>query len=243
VLAFSYWRDFHPDRQLHRVNETVADIVKRRGQARPGRPESSSRTCRPRGSSSTCNRSADWCQTHAGKSRKELILETLRTGQNWYELKSDGHRGLQNKYAEAAGVLLQRMQASPQQRGEIAALVLCVRQPPRSSTQRASGSRTPMTRVRFWGALSLVKQGARDQHEGLQPLQGILDKDDGSLWYPRAFETLLGAGYEEALQSACKILSKERFRPGFRGQCKIDPAGFVPRWTERVPRLSPGAAG
>lgn len=209
VLAFSYWRDFHPDRQLHRVNEAVADIVN--DVAKRDLANLKVFAHLPaEGKQQHLQSLRDWCQAHTGKSRKELILDTLRTGQNWYEIKAMGSEALQNKYAEAAGVLLQRMQDFPQQRGEIAALCFAF------GTAEVVGAarqwvKDPDDAVRFWGALSLVKQGARDQHEGLQPLQGILDKDDGGLWYPRAFETLLAAGYEEALQTACKILDKKSF--------------------------------
>ena len=70
-------------------------------------------------------------------------------------------------------------------------------------------------RVRFWAALVLLMHGDRSKSEGLATLRPILDEDDGSWYFPLAFDVLVEVGTEEAFALACGVVKKRGFSPRY----------------------------
>jgi hypothetical protein len=60
----------------------------------------------------------------------------------------------------------------------------------------------------------LMRAGDRGKLEGLDALRSILEQDDGSHYYPLAFDELLASDREEPMRVACAVLLKLRRGPG-----------------------------
>ncbi len=217
MLTFSYWRDFHPSRTLHRVQWVVGHLLNEAAKRdlaqlkRYGELDAA-------GKKKHIEAILDWCEKNAGTSRIDLILDSMRTAKDWRTFSKAAGEAMQGKVKvkvkveEAFSLLIKRMQDFPEQQDEIAELGFVADQKDSSAQARKWLLHTKKG-VRFWAALMLLRHGDTAKLEGLESLREVLTKDDGSHWYPRAIETLANTGKEPALKLACGILAKKEFRP------------------------------
>jgi hypothetical protein len=217
TLTYSYWRDFHPGRTMYRVNELVASIVN--GVAKHDLADMATYAALDaNGKKQHLEQVAKWVLANAGKGRTELLLETLETTKEWRIFSPAAAELIRDKEKRAVPVLAKRLNDFPQQRGDVAEL--CYRlsaadfvEPARRWVKEADGGGGDKA-VRFWGAIILMRAGDRGKLEGLDALKPILEQDDGSHYYPLAFDELLASDREEALKVACAVLPKLRRGPG-----------------------------
>ncbi len=213
--TFSYWRDFHPDRTLHRVNWLVTAIVNDAAKRDLAELKKFDRLDEA-GRKAHLDAILEWCRKNSGKTRSELLMATISTTKDWRELSRAAGEAMQAKLAGTGSVLMERMDDFPGQRDELAEMVYETKV--RVAIEAAQGwlkDKDPM--VRFYGALVMLRDGNRAKNEGFAELKQLLEKDDGSLIYPRAIEPLLARKDEASVALACGVLKKKQFRVNLDG--------------------------
>ncbi len=182
--TYSYWRDFHPSRTLHRVNEIVAVVVN----------ETAKRELvdlRALNSLDEAERQAyvralsNGCAENKDKTREQLLLETVAHWSDWQEFRRDAGELVRDKNEKVLPLLVDwSAQVELDKLTEIAELCYHLDNPGAAEPARGWLA-SEETGVRFWAALILLRHGHKGQLEGLDALAEILAKDSGDAWYPR----------------------------------------------------------
>jgi len=213
IPTFSYWRDFHPARTLHRVSWLAGYIINdaaKRNLADLAKMETQDEA-EQSGHLAAIMR---WCDEHAAFSTSDLLLETLRT------TASGGDR----QWIAAA------RESANQKLGDKAAEIICARanEFPKASADSAeclyhlrSEKALPLARqwlahqnrnTRFWSSLLIL---ALDKDTPRQKTLAVLDEslsqDTGNDLYPQAIFELLACKTPAATQLALGILRRPDF--------------------------------
>lgn len=208
--TFSYWRDFHPARTLHRVNWAVAEVVNdavRRDLVDVsafGSLDESSRK-------EAIAKLLDWCQQNHGKTPDTLTTDALVSARDWQEFERAIGRAVQHRVVAAAPIIAGRIKDfGTGNQEEIAQGCFALNAPEFLSIARAWANDGHQPEgMRFWSALGLVQGGGdADRRAGVGVLQPILAKDTKLERYALALDTLLASGDETARQLACGALRK-----------------------------------
>jgi hypothetical protein len=207
--TFSYWREFHPGRTLHRVNWAVArlvDSVAKHDLARLGTFTGLDETGRRR----HLDEIVEWCRRNAKMSERELLFKSLAETWSWHEFKMAADAAVERRLAGTLPILVRR--CGDFERCQDAMVELCFRL---DSADAAVPARKWLTskdeNTRFWSALILLQHGDQTKPEGLAELEPILAKDEGWHYYPHAIEPLLSTKNDRAVRLACDILKKNGF--------------------------------
>lgn len=217
--TYSYWRNFHPGRTLHRVNWAAAALVN--GVAKRDLAQLQTfAQLDELGRLRHINAVLEWCHRNAGKPGKELLLESLVDAQTWGEFNRSADEAAEKHLAEALPIFVRRLGDFKNRQDDI--VELCYRlgsadAAPPARKWLASENET----VRFWSALILLRHGDRTKPEGLAELTPILAKDEGWHYYPPAVEPLLATKDETAVTLAYGILRKEAFRGQYASQSPV----------------------
>ena len=221
--TYSYWRDFHPSRTLHQVNWAVGALVNDTAKRDLAELQKYF-NLDAAGKKAHIEKILVWCRANTGLTRAQLLLDTMKTAKNWREFRSAATEAAQDRLRGTLDILLQRMQEFSEQTSDIASLCFKLGDPAAAAQARRwlkdaipAGDQKNRDAVRFWATLILLGYGDKEHLEGLSELSAILEKDDGSYWYPRAIETLLSSGKEELLKLSSGILKKEHFEAGYGG--------------------------
>src|SRR5262249_30871788 len=107
LLAFSYWRDFHPNRTLHQVNWAVAELVNDAA-ARDLADLNTFSGLDEEGRKKHLEKILTWCKANAGKTRDDLLLDAARTAEGWREFAGAAGELVAARKAEVLPVLLAR---------------------------------------------------------------------------------------------------------------------------------------
>jgi hypothetical protein len=209
--TFSYWRDFHPNRTLHRVNWAVAEIIDSAAHRRLSDLKEY-QSLDEKGRAAYLAKLETWCRENASKSPETLILDALQTAKDRRDFLEAGAQAVHGKIGAALPVMTKRMKDFPDAQEETAEL--CVALPGPALLAAARGwVKQKDDHLRFWGGVALLRDGtAAEKANAVKVLTPILQKDDGSYRYPQAFEALLASGVEPALKLACDALEKEGVR-------------------------------
>jgi hypothetical protein len=204
MLAFSYWRDFHPSRTLHRVNELVAEIVNDIAKRELAELEKFSGLDEV-GQKKHIEAILDWCRANAGKSRADLLLDTIARDKKWREVELAAMEAIRSRVPGAGSVLIERVPDFPDEHAVIAELIYASKV--RTAVEAArewvkSGDNV----LRFWGALILLRDGDKQQNEGFADLREVFAQDDKAFLHERAVGPLLERKDEASLALACLIL-------------------------------------
>lgn len=209
MLAFSYWRDFHPGRTLHQVSWAVADLVNDAA-TRDLADLGTFLGLDEAGRKKHLEKILAWCRANTGKTRDELLLDTAATTDDWPEFQTAAAELVRGKNAKALPVLAGRMKSFPKTRGAI--VELCRKLDTAEAVKPArEWVKSDDAATKFWAALILLRHGDKGKAEGLEPLKAVLAEDDGTHYYPRAIDDLLAAKDEAATALACDILRKPHF--------------------------------
>jgi hypothetical protein len=207
--TFSYWRDFHPQRTLHRVSWAVAEVVNAVAQ-RDLADLAAYQAADAAGRARHLARIVDWCRANSTKSPAELVRQTIAGAAGFAEVQAATRVALQSRDAAALPVVLGRLKDFRDRREELARLAYAFGSAALVPTAR-SWLADPDEGVRFFGALTLLRRGNRAGLEGLAELRPILLADDGSQRYPEAFDALMDTGARPAIDLAAGFLAKPHF--------------------------------
>ena len=210
--TYSYWRDFHPSRTLHRVNWAVALVVNRTAK-RDLAHEDSLNELDDAGRQKLIAESLEWCKTNAGKSAADLLLDTLLTTKNPQDFTHAGREAVAHKVPGTAAALIARAGDFPEWEDDIALLVERADAPESVEIARR-WVKSQEDDVRFHGALLLLRHGDRAKNEGFEELKALLLRDTGLYQASYALRTLLARKDEISLGLALKILEKDNLGCG-----------------------------
>jgi len=213
IPTFSYWRDFHPARTLHRVSWVAGYIINDAAK----RNLADLATMETQDEAAQADHLAEimrWCDEHAALSASDLLLDTLR-------LTTVGN------YQQWIGAITE---SARQKLGDRAAEIICDRanEFPKASADAAEGlyylrseKALPLARqwlahqnrnTRFWSALLIL---ALDKNTPQQKTLAVLDEglsqDTGNDLYPQAIPELLACKTPDATQLALGILQRPDF--------------------------------
>jgi len=173
IPAYGYWRLFHPARTLHRVNWAVAEIIDIVAMQDLADLE----TCEDpdeAGRKQHIAKLLAWCKANAGKTRTQLAVELMRRAKEPRDFLRPAVVAARAKSVEALPLLIGRVPALPEHRGDVAEL--CYRiDTPQAVAHARKWVADEETAVRFWGALILLRHGDRANLEGLDVLRAVLD--------------------------------------------------------------------
>jgi hypothetical protein len=105
----SFWRDFHPDRKLHRTRPLVASLINdlaKRPLCDPAKLAGLTEKEREK----EIQRIIRWAKENSGKAQIKLLLEAvenaLQTGQRWWDVRNQADQLVQLKVKKAVPLLL-----------------------------------------------------------------------------------------------------------------------------------------
>lgn len=209
MLVFSYWRDFHPTRTFHRVNWAIADIINDVAKRDLANLEKFTRLS-DKGRKLHIQQMISWCEENASKTKKDLLLDTLRKTDDWVEFDIAASEASEAGIDEILPIIEKRLADFSDKSSNLAAHIYTLNSRAAVTLARQWVNHQDEG-TRFWSALILIRYGRQDENEGLDVIKLILNKDDGDNWYPRAIEGLLASKFEPAMQLADGILKKSKF--------------------------------
>jgi len=215
--TYGFWRNFHPSRDLHRVNRAVTRIVndavgyeridldKYQGMDEEGRK-------------AYVEELLGWCRDNRGKTRVQVLLEVLASTSDGTQWRTAARELTSQKVMEALPILVKRFENFPQQRGSI--VQYCYRMDVSEivpAARRWIGCGDDA--AQFWAALILLTYGDTAWDEGLDTLKSLIEKDREREWLRKAVEPLCRTRREACLRLACSIFDRaEGERPVLGGE-------------------------
>lgn len=176
--TFSYWRDFHPDRTLHRVNELIAGVVNTAAmheltdlddwqELAPGEREL------------RAGKVVDWAREMSGKARWEIIRLNLERAPGEWHWFNAARFAAKHPGPELMGTLLAGAERFPERKLDI--IKLAFRQGGKGVLAVAGPwSQLPDPGIRIYSALSLIRHGTPEQRSGaLAVLDKAIQEYDG----------------------------------------------------------------
>jgi hypothetical protein len=205
--TFSYWRNFHPSRTLHRVNWVVARVINRTAK-RDLALEDSLDELDDAGRQKLIASSLEWCKANLGKSGADLLLDTLRTTKDRRDFRYAGREAVARKVPGTAAALIARSGDFPELEDDIALLVERADAPESEEIARR-WVKSEDESVRFYGALILLRHGDRAKNEGFEEVKTQFLRDSGHYYDSHALRALLTRKDEASLALALKIFEKD----------------------------------
>ena len=217
TLTYGYWRDFHPGRDLHRVNRPVAAIINDVAKRDLARLDA---FCEKdaAGKRKHLDQILQWCREHGGQSREEYLLKALAEAKTWRDFGPAAAEAVSKRIQATLPTLVKRFGTFPSVEENAGVVRLCYQM---DSTDAAEPARQWLNNaepsIRYWAALILLRHGDKDRVGALDALEPILAQDDGTHKYPGAISPLLATKDERASKLACGILKKTKFneQPGW----------------------------
>ena len=213
IPSFSYWRDFSSDRTLHKVNWVIADIMQQvvvfdladmsgyYGKDEAGKKEHLEGIIK-------------WCEDNAHVTNFELIGNTIRTVEDWYDLQYAMKRCVRAGYADHSVDLAKRIPDFAESRRDVIYETLYKLQSKDVYEVMRKGMYNTESTDRLWCGLYIMQFGESENNKGLEVLTEILSKDDGEFLYPKAFSYLLYLDTPESYALAEGILETPTFAEG-----------------------------
>ena len=132
--TYSYWRNFHPARTLHRVSWVVADILNAAAKHQLV-DLNTFESLDAEGKKQYVQRVSQWVAANADKSARQLLLETLQSSDKFSEFSTAAGELIAAKDRTALPILMNRFHDFEANRGEIAAM--CYHLDPQGSLSSA----------------------------------------------------------------------------------------------------------
>jgi hypothetical protein len=212
VPSYGYWRTFHPDRSLYRVNQFIGwlinDVAGRElvDQAAYQAADGASRWAMREAA-------AAWIRANAGRTRVQLLTATLQESKDAADVRAAARELARRHEIAALPALLAKVREATEDDARAEFAACCFRLDPAGSLADARRWVTMGGRLRFWGALVLFVAGDRARGEGVAPLAAALAADDDAIdLYREAFGTLLRSDRPAGPALAAGVL--RRLPPG-----------------------------
>jgi len=236
--TYSYWRNFHPGRTLHRVSWPVTELVNEAAQetlvdlnSLDGLDDA--------GKQAALAKIKAWCDAHAGKSASDLLADTIQATKDEKDFVQAVGKAAEQKRTDLLLLAAARAKDFPDSSATAKVAQVCYQsglpgfveqartwikdtdkqaaidaaKPPKPADAPIYlGEVDPpfadYSVTRFWSALILLRDGDQTKVEGFDVLRPLLKADDGSYYYPRCMGALLGTKDEKVTALACNVLKK-----------------------------------
>lgn len=215
IASYSYFRDFRPDRALHKVSWVAHELIFEitcKEFITPNNFEKLSKVDKQ----AEVAKIGKWCDDNANLSADELTIKELKTADNWTDFSKALATAQQQKLRQLLPIIVHRFKdfdhdqwalgseamAETMYRMGDASYIDTVKQWSRDTTSKT---------VNLWAALFLLKNDKNSYQYAMDELERILKEDDGTYYYPHAMDQLLGMNDPRAFKLAEGIMAKERF--------------------------------
>lgn len=217
--TYSYWRNFHPGRTLHRVNWAVAELVNETA-GRDLADLEKFGTLSAGEKKRSIEQTVQWCRDNAGKSRETRLLETLASTKDEQEFNRIASEAVELKLTAAAPVMAKRMMdfKAWQFRGRILEYCYELNTPEVVPFARDWLAKNPQEHpegwlgddeIGFWAVMLVLRDSKENPPEGLNAMNILLRKSDADDdRYVQSFELLVSLKNEAANRVACLYLEK-----------------------------------
>jgi hypothetical protein len=223
IASYSYFRDFRSERTLHKQSWVIHDLIFEitNNHFFYDRPFDSLSFNQKK---VEVEKIEKWCDENTSLSKEDLIINTLRTTDDWNDFKEALETAKNEKYKALLPTIIGRYNDFknfywPVQKDLIAKTMYefgdkkyieTVKQWSKDTT----GVRdTTALEGRLWTSLFLLKYDPASYEYAMQHLEFVLRKCDGTAYYPSAMDLLLSIkNNERAFKLAEGILTKEGFR-------------------------------
>jgi hypothetical protein len=222
LLTYSYWRNFAPERTLHRVGWVIGDLVNYVAGITLISQTMDAIHFENDDPANIVEDIETWAKAHPHSYRSDLIAATLETGTYWNTLLQSTRAAAATGERDLLGVIAGRLASIPAQKTssfeeeEIAAFLYRSGIPLTQDAQQ--WIKSPCEAVRFWGALALVRDTGSKEALALLPslFDGHFERYNPAAPVLLARNAPAGAG-----EIACRIFNPGNFEclrtASFRG--------------------------
>jgi hypothetical protein len=204
VVAYGYWRDFHPGRNLYRVNYFVLNLIN----------EAAAKELIPHAylAADATRRKAmrdeadKWIAANLNLTRTQLLLENLKTHKDADTVVAAARELTRGKEMAALPILFDRITSNPEAKEREALIECCFHLAPEKSVEHARKWITEGGDASLWGGLILLLHGDKEKQEGLRPVKAALAKDTSDLRrHKQSYDILVKTGRPEAMDIAASV--------------------------------------
>jgi len=207
--TYSYWRSFHPDRTLHRVNWLVADIINSaamRTLVRTGDWQD----LPPAERDQRVEQVISWAKEMEGKSKAEIILANMSVAADEREWLRAASEAARSKEASLLPALLTGAEKFPEKKAEIAELCFQLGSPEAARSARI-WIKMGDSKLKRHAALILARHGTPDDKKNaLATLKAVIaapwDEDPIG-----AIAPMLSLNDSQVTEIGCGILTRPEF--------------------------------
>jgi len=220
ILAYSFHRDFAPQRVLFKVSWVASDIILK-SIGKEFLDLNVFETLDNDSKQKEIAKIIGWCDENSNKTESELALNILENSQKWSEFEMSMNKCVEFKYANSTSILITRIDDFqdhdwPSKSGQIARSIFEIGASDEIDKEKIEKLEVNSDLwVKLWSSLYIIKYDKPNLSRGLTSLKVVLDSCDGTTWYPYAIETLINTKDNNALLLAEGILDKRGFKDQF----------------------------
>jgi hypothetical protein len=209
ILAYGYWRDFHPGRTLYPVKAFAVQLIDQTA-CRELMDWAAYARSDAAGKKAMMDEARKWVAEHARLSRADLLLKNLQELKDPDAVVDAAQELTARKQLAALPVIFERMGNIGEAKARESLAECCFRLAPEKSVEQARKWIKEGEGVKFWGAMILFTSGDKEKQEGFAEIKALLDGDDHELTnHKRAFDTLLKSGRKEAIDLAAGVFKHD----------------------------------
>ncbi len=215
IPSYSYFRDFRPNRTLHKLSWVAEDLIFEI----TDRSFFDSRyfyglTLAQK--NAEIEKIKQWCDENVGLSKEERTIKILKTDTGWTNFHKAMETAKAAKYNGLLPIIVQRYNDFnktywPVQREAMTETMYEIGNEKYINVVREWNKDTTNMEINLWTTLFLIKYDKDSYEPAMAELAAILKQDDGSFYYPRAMDLLLSLNDKKALKLADGILTKQMF--------------------------------
>jgi hypothetical protein len=215
IASYSYFRDFMPQRTLHKVSWVVSTLLY----------EITDRAFFDRHhfdllpfdqKKAEVDKIKEWCDENASLSAEERVIKILKTTDRWADFQKAMQTAKEYKYDSLLPILVARFNdfsggSSPTRKGMMSETMYELGNEKYVLAVKSWSRNTTDMWVNLWSAMFLLKYDTASYETAMKELEKILNQDDGTTYYPHAMELLLSRNDQRARRLAEGILDRPEF--------------------------------
>lgn len=215
IASYSYFRDFMPERTLHKVSWVVNQLLY----------EITNKAFIDRHNfdllpfdqkKAEVDKIKIWCDENAVLSPEERVIKILKTTDKWADFQKGMQTAKEYNYDSLLPVIVARFNDFsggywPTHKGLMAETMYELGNRAYVPVVKSWSKNTTDIWVNLWSAMFLLKYDTGSYETAMKELESILNQDDGTAYYPHAMELLLSRNDPRARRLAEGILDKPRF--------------------------------
>jgi hypothetical protein len=220
ILAYSFHRDFAPQRVLHKVSWVASDIILK-SIGKEFFDLNAFESLDNDSKQMEIAKIISWCDENNNKTESELAVNIIENTKVWSEFEMSMSKCVESKNKNSTPILIRRINDFqdhdwPSKSGQIAKGIFQIGatdEIDKDNIEKLEASNDLW--VKLWSSLYIIKYNKTKFTKGLTSLTSVLDSCDGRTWYPYTIETLIDTEDNNALLLAEGILDKRGFKDEF----------------------------